>query len=182
MVRALLEARAIGEPDDEAQHEPRNRADETDDGTVRAHDETHVAVGRACGLEHADRAQPALREDGEAADGDEGDEQHAEHERGKRDRLRVERVRLRDRRRGLHVVADGAQRHARRVEQGRDLLGVSQLSRRDEGELVEEALGVLDDADHLCASTAPTRQLSPTLRWNAEAIPLVTATSLAPDG
>ena len=120
-------------------------------------DETDVAVGRAGRLEHPDRAEAPLREHGEAADRDERDEQHAEHERGERDRLGVERVRLRDRCRGLHVVADRAQRNARGVEQRRDPRRVLHLPRCDECELVEQALGVLDDADHLAldATDAP---------------------------
>ena len=101
VVRALLEARTVGEPDDEPEDEAEDRTDDTDDRAVGADDETDVAVGRAGRLEHADRAQPALREHREAADRDERDEQHAEDERGERDRLGVERVRLCDRGRGL---------------------------------------------------------------------------------
>ena len=117
-------------------------------------DETDVAVRRAGRLEHPDRAEAALREDGEAADRDEGDEQHAEHERGERDRLGVERVRLRDRSRSLHLEAlERAQRDARGVEEHRDSRRVLHLPGREKRELVEEALWVLDDADDLALDT-----------------------------
>ena len=106
VVRALLEARAVGEPDDEPEDEAEDRTDDADDRAVGADDETDVAVGRAGRLEHADRAEPALREHREAADRDERDEQHPEDECGKRDRLGVERVRLGDRGRGLHLIPD----------------------------------------------------------------------------
>ena len=54
--------------------------------------------------------QPALRQDGEAADADERDQQHAEHGRGDRDRLGVDLVGVRHRLRGRHVHAAGADR------------------------------------------------------------------------
>ena len=50
-------------------------------------------------------------------------------------------------------MADRAQRHALRVEERCDLRGVLQLSRRYEGEFIEEALGVLDDSDHAALDT-----------------------------
>ena len=101
VVRALLETRTVGEPDDEPEDEAEDRTDDTDDRAVGADDETDVAVGRAGRLEHPDRAQAPLREHREAADRDERDEQHAEDQCGERDRLGVERVRLGDRGRGL---------------------------------------------------------------------------------
>ena len=82
VVRALLEARAVGEPDDEPEDEAEDRTDDTDDGAVGADDETDVAVGRAGRLEHPDGAHAALREHREAADRDERDEQHAEDQCG----------------------------------------------------------------------------------------------------
>ena len=47
-----------------------------------------------------------------------------------------------------------AQRNARRVEQRRDSRGMRHLPGRDERELVEEALRVLDDADDLALDAA----------------------------
>ena len=44
--------------------------------------------------------------------------------------------------------------NARRVEQRRDPRGIRHLPGRDERELVEEALRVLDDADHLALDAA----------------------------
>ena len=149
MVRALFEGRAVGEPDDEAEDEAEDRTHDTDDGAVRADDETDVTVRRAGRLEHPDRPQSPLGEDREAADRDESDEQHAEDQCEKRDRLGVDRVRLCDRSGGLNVVADRAQRSPWGVEQRRDSHRVLHLPRCNEGELVEEALGVLDDANHL---------------------------------
>ena len=96
MVRALLETRSVGEPDNEPEDEAEDRADDTDDRTVCSHNEPDVSVRRSGRFEHPDRAESALSKHGEATDRDQRDEQHAEHERGERDRLGVERVRLRD--------------------------------------------------------------------------------------
>ncbi len=69
-----------------------------------------------------------------------------------------------------------------RVEERRDPRGILHLSGHDEGELVEEALRVLDDADHLALDAADAPGVRRPLRWKSEATPLVTATSSAPDG
>ena len=81
MVGVLLETRAVGEPYDETEHESGDGAGKADYDAIRSHHEADMAVRGARRLEHADRPEPALGEDGEAADGDEGDEQHSEHER-----------------------------------------------------------------------------------------------------
>ncbi len=108
-----------------------------------------MAVCGAGRLEHADGAEAALRQHGEAADRDERDEEHPEHEGRERDGLGVERVRLGDRGRRLHLCPgfDRTRRHTRCVEQRHDLGRRLHLPRCDERELVEEALRVLDDAD-----------------------------------
>ena len=66
VVRCLFEARPVGEPDDEAEHEAEDRPDEADDHAVGTNDEADMAVGGAGRLEHADRAESALRQHGEA--------------------------------------------------------------------------------------------------------------------
>ena len=112
-----------------------------------------MAVGGADRLEHADRAEPSLGEDGEPADGNKGDEQHAEYECGERDRLGVERVGLCDRGRRLHLRADRAGINTGSIEERHHLGRRIDLPRHDERELVEEALGVLDDADYVAFDT-----------------------------
>jgi hypothetical protein len=111
-----------------------------------------MPLGRALGGEHADRPQPPLGEDGEAAHAHERDEQHAEDGRGDRDRLRVDHVG------GLQRLGvgdaqaspglDGLRRLTLGVEQHGDGAGVRDLTWHDQGELVEQALRVLDDAGH----------------------------------
>ena len=88
VMRALFEARTIGQPAGEADDEAEDRSGDADDGAVRADDETHVTVRRADRLEHADRAHATLREHREAADRHERDQEHAEDEGRERDRLR----------------------------------------------------------------------------------------------
>ena len=80
----------------------------------------------------------------------------------------------------VHAL-ERAERRAGCVEQHRDAGGARDLPRGDERELVEKALGVLDDADHLALDAADP-PLLPELRWNADATPCVTATWSAPDG
>ena len=103
VVRAVLRLRAVGEPGEEADHRSRDGAHDAGGGAVGPDDQADVPLRRALGGEHADRPQPALREDGEAADADERDQQHAEHGRGDRDRLGVDLVGVRHRLRGRHV-------------------------------------------------------------------------------
>jgi hypothetical protein len=65
-------------------------------------------VGGAQGAEHPERAQPALRQHGEAAHRDQGDEQHADRGQREHDGLGVERVAGHRIMPGHHVLADGA--------------------------------------------------------------------------
>ena len=64
----------------------------------------------------------------------------------------------------------------------RDSRGIRHLPGRNERELVEEALGVLDDADDLALDATDSPAVSRHVRWKSEATPLVTATWSAPDG
>ena len=152
VVRAVLGLRAVGEPGEEAERRSRDGAHDAGGGAVGPDDQADVPLRRALSGEHADRPQPALREDGEAADADKRDQQHAEHGRGDRDRLGVDLVGVRHRLRGRHVHGRGAEaRRAdpRRVEQHRHVVRIRDLAGDDQGELVEQALRVLDDAGYL---------------------------------
>ena len=62
------------------------------------------------------------------------------------DRVVVQRARRRD------VGSDAARVHARCVEEDVDRRRVRHLPRRNQGELVEQALGILHDADHRLAA------------------------------
>ena len=108
VVGAALGLRAVGEPGEEAEDRARDGAHDTGRGAVSPDDEADVPLGRALGGEHADRPQPALREDGETADAYERDEQHAKHGCGDGDRLGVDLVGVGDRLRGRHVHGLGA--------------------------------------------------------------------------
>ena len=144
---ALLEARAVHEPRHETQDEADDCSDETHDHTVRPHHQADVTVGRSERFEHPDRAEPPLGEHGEAADRHERNEQHPYDQRSQGDRLGIDRIGRGDRRRRLHRRPDGARRHAMSVEECRDLCRRLQLSGGHEGELVEQALGVLHHPD-----------------------------------
>ena len=119
-----------------------------------------MTVGGADRLEHPDRAESALGKHGEAADGDEGDQDHPEGDRCDGDRLGIERIGLSDRIRRLHVGPDRAGWNTGCVEERRDLRRRRDLTRKDEGELVEEALGVLDRADDVTLDPAHLPEVS----------------------
>ena len=69
-----------------------------------------------------------------------------------------------------------------RVEQHGDLGRAGDLAGRDEGELVQQALRVLHDADHLAGLAALACQVSPMVRLKVAARPCVTATCPGPAG
>ncbi len=73
-----FQPRPVGQPDGQAQDRPGQRADDTHQDAVDPDHETDVPVGGAQGAEHAERAQPALRQHREAPHRDQGDEQHAD--------------------------------------------------------------------------------------------------------
>src|ERR1039458_2076726 len=62
VMRALFETRTIRQPTRETHDETEDRANDTDDGAVRTHDESHVTIRRANRLEHSDRPHSTLRE------------------------------------------------------------------------------------------------------------------------
>ncbi len=68
VVRAVFRLRAVGEPGEEAEHGARDGAHDAGGGAVGPDDQADVPLRRALSGEHADRPQPALREDREAAD------------------------------------------------------------------------------------------------------------------
>ena len=182
VVRALLEVRPVSEPDEEPENEATDGTDEANHRAVGTDDETDVAIGGPDRLEHADRAEPALRQHGEAADRDERDEEHPEHEGRKRDRFGVERVRLGDRGRRLDRVP---------IFKSEGTPGASNSATTCVGELTCPGVTSANSSRRLWGfstvpttlrSTPPTLQVAPSDRWNAEATPLVTATSSAPVG
>ena len=89
---ALHEVRSVGEPQPEAHNRAEKGADEAHHGAVRPNHQADVAVGGPEGLEHANGAEPALGQHGEAGDGDQADQQHAQRGQGQHDGLGVERV------------------------------------------------------------------------------------------
>ena len=103
-----FQPRPVGQPDGQAQDRPGQRADDTHQDAVDPDHETDVPVGGAQGAEHAERAQPALRQHREAAHRDQGDEQHAHRDQAEHDGLGVERVAGHRIMPGHHVLADGA--------------------------------------------------------------------------
>ena len=97
MMRTLFEARAIDEPDDKPEDEAEDRPEDSDEGAVGAR-RLGARVGRS------PRSTQTFRSNGfgvgrhsEATDRNEGDEQHPEYQGDQRDRLGVDRIRLRDR-------------------------------------------------------------------------------------
>ena len=144
-----FQPRPVGQPDDQAQDGPGQRAHDPHQDAVDPDHQADVPVGGAQGAEHAEGAQAALRQHREAAHRDQGDEQHADRGKPQHDGLGVERVAGRRRLQALHVRAEGAGGYARCVEQDGDLGRRGDLTRHDEGELIQQALRVLHDADDL---------------------------------
>ena len=68
MMRALLKARSIGEPDGKTKKGPDHRPEDAHDKSVRPHDKRDVLTGGADRCQHAERALPPLGEHGEATD------------------------------------------------------------------------------------------------------------------
>jgi hypothetical protein len=109
VVGAGLQLGPVGQPDGQAQDRPGQRADDTHQDAVDPDHEADVRVGSAQGAEHPERAQPALRQHGEAPHRDQGDEQHAHRGQREHDGLGVERVAGHRVMPGHHVLADGAE-------------------------------------------------------------------------
>ena len=102
---------------------------------------------------------------------------------GERDRLGVDRVALGGRRRvctsGPSELGDDAR--SRRTARS-TWVGARHLPRRDERELVEQALRVLDDADDAAGLCRPRARCRRRAGRRCEATPVVTATWSGPSG
>ena len=70
MVDRGLEGRGEDDPEREAGDRPDERGDRPDDGAVGKQHETKVLLRGADGGEHAELAEPSLRDDCEACGGD----------------------------------------------------------------------------------------------------------------
>ena len=147
MVRILFQLRPVGQPQDQAKHRAEHRADDPHHQAVRPDDQADVAVGAAGRREHRERAAPSLSQNGEARDRDQGDEEHRDGKYGERDGLGIQGAALPRRGGSQHVRPDRAGLHPWRVEEHGDLGGGFHLPGPNEGELVEEVLRVLHDAD-----------------------------------
>ena len=84
MVDRGLERRGEDEPEPEARDRPDDRGNRPDDGAVRQDHETEVLPRGADGGEHAELAEPSLRDDCESCGGnqrckEEEDGGHGEH-------------------------------------------------------------------------------------------------------
>ncbi len=141
-----LDARPVGQPGGQAEHEPGRCAEDAHQHPVGPDDETDVPGGGALGGQQPQRSQAALRQYREAADPHQGDEQHADGGQGEHDRLWVQNVARGRRVRRGDVQPDAVRGDAERVEQDNDLTRRSDLARDDEGELVHQILRVLHDA------------------------------------
>lgn len=147
VVGGLLHVRPVGDPGHQAERSAEQRADEPDRQAVRPHHPPDVAVGRADRGEHADGPHPSVGEHGEAPDGDQPDQEHADGGDEDHEDLGVEAAVERVGR-DLHA-RDRTGLGRRGVEQQGGLAVSAHLPRWDERELVQEVLGVLDDAHHV---------------------------------
>ena len=148
------QVRSVADPGGEAEQSADQGGDDADDRTVGDQHEAHVAVGRADGGEHAQRAHAALRQDREAGDGHEADEDQPEDREDQHDDRRVEPAL------GLRRLCEGAAGERvsgevadRRVEEDRRVDGSGQLPGRYESEVVEQVLRIGDQPDQLADPT-----------------------------
>ena len=189
VVETGLEGREDGEPDRETDDRPDHCADGADDGAVRQQHEAQMLRCCAGRGEHAELAESALRDDGEAGGGDErGEEQEDGGNREHRQRARPPAVspagggprpggyaglpagtkavdRLRCPRRPARVTVSGAPADAGETRANSSV----------------RLTGVLDDADDGPAA-AVERQRVPDLEPRRSATPSVTATCRGPSG
>ena len=104
--------------------------------------------------EHPERAQPALGEHREAADRHQGDEEHPDRGQCEEIVSGLSGLLGATDARGLDVRSDRTGAEPGGVEEDRHLGRCGDLSRADEGELVEQALGVLRRCRPRCAGRA----------------------------
>ena len=169
MVDRGLERRGEREPERETHDRSDQRADRADDRAVRQQHESKVLLGRADRSEHAELAEPALRDDGEACGGDQRGQQQEDGGHGEH-RQRVCRPvalpSLGPRERGpvalaprVRKASTGVDRFGAGVDQDRDVVRCSRGRGGDEGELVAQVAWVLDDADDGSATAVEGKRL-----------------------
>ena len=144
--------RAVRQPHCHSQQDAEQRSYDTDDETVGPYDQADVVIGGAKRSEHADGAEPALRQHGEAPYRNQRDEQHPQRGKGQHDGLGVQPVTRCCAPYGLKVGTEGDHVDTVRVEQHRRLGRLRHLPGRHQGKFVEQALGVLhypDDSSEL---------------------------------
>ena len=154
-----LERRGDCEPERETCDRSDQRADRADDRAVGQQHESKVLLGRADSSEHAELAEPSLRDHGEARGGDQRGQQQ-EDGRHREHRQRVGRPvalpSLGPRERGPAPLSGGrhqegvdpaVDRFGAGVHQHRDVVRCSRERRGDKCELVAQIAWVLDDAD-----------------------------------
>ena len=182
---------AKASPEREAGDRPDERGDRPDEGAVGEQHEAEVLLRGADGGEHAELAEPSLRDDREACGGDQrGQEQedggHGEHRQRVRRRCVVPRRLLRAREGRAASVTwrlGRRTRSTRRSRRRRTVTWSGAPCRRggDERELVAQLARVLDDADDRPAP-AVERQGRADLEPQELATPSVTATCRGPVG
>ena len=165
MVDRGLERRGDREPERETRDRSDQRADRTDDRAVGQQHESKVLLGRADRREHAELAEPSLRDHGEACGGDQrGQEQedggHREHRQrvGRPVALRVSDPAKADRS-PTFASAKASTDAGAGVDQHRDVVRCSRGRGGDEGELVAQIAWVLDDADDGPAAAVEVKRL-----------------------
>ena len=131
-----------------------DRGDHPDDGAVGQQHEPELLLGGPDCREHAELAEPTLRDDGEARSGNErGKEQEDGGDREHGERVCVRGVaaarHCREARTAVpgQGVCESAGAPSARVDENRDVLRRRGGRRGDESELVAEIEWVLDDAD-----------------------------------
>ena len=150
-----LERRDDREPERETEDRSEHRADRADDGAVRQQHESQVLLCRADRGEHAELAEPSLRDDGEACGGNErGQEQedggHGEHRQGAGTLAVPARAadptRRTGRRCSMRVKKRSIDRRGR-VDQNRDGSGAPADAGETRANSSVRSTWVLDDAD-----------------------------------
>ena len=155
MVDRGLERRGEDEPEPEACDRPDDRGKRPDDGAVRQHHETEVLPRGADGGEHAELAEPSLRDDCESCGGnqrcqEEEDGGHGEHRQrlcGLADVVPLDHG-ARIGRAGAVTQGphEGVMLRLAPIDEQVDHVRAGRRG-RDESELVAQLARVLDDAD-----------------------------------
>ena len=186
MTDGRLERRDERDPERETRDRSEQRADRADDRAVGEQHEPEVLPGRTDRSEHAQLAEPSLRDDGEACGGDERGQQqedrgHGEHRQRVRPPVASPSLGPHERGPVSQLVYEGVDRAGVGVDEDRDPIRSSRGRGGDERELVAQMRGF---------STMPTTvrrrpsraSVFPISSPRSVATPSVTATSSAPFG